>query len=62
LKRTCAAIEGLTSAKTEERPLCLGEVVELISLKYCYYFSDRFVAIHVILGLTYELCNQQADA
>jgi hypothetical protein len=40
-QRTCAAIESLTSAKTEKnRQLCLGEVVELIAHKSCYYFPD----------------------
>lgn len=62
LQKACAAIEGLTSAKTDNRQLCLGEVVELISLKDCYCFSDRFVAIQVILGLTYEKDHQPVDA
>jgi hypothetical protein len=39
-----------TRRNMQERQLCLGEVMELISMKQCQIFRDRFLAIHIILN------------
>jgi hypothetical protein len=39
-----------TRRNMQERQLCLGEVMELVFLKQCQVFRDRFLAIHIILN------------
>jgi hypothetical protein len=41
---------GIANRETGPRQLCLGEAVELVAKKECFFFRDRFIAIHILIN------------